>query len=169
MTAAPHAVMRVLDDQHLDRPFRVPTWLGAPSVVAGGVVAAVTGPLELDKGSWLAAYLVLVSGVSQFVIGQAPARLAVRPISSRWAWSLVASWNLGNAAVISGTLLALPQLVDVGPCSWFSDWESPQFSVRGGDPSTRARWDGPTDSCCWCWRSVSRSESCWLTCATARD
>jgi hypothetical protein len=138
MTAAPHAVMRVLDDQYLDRPFRVLTGLGALSVVAGGVVAAVTGPLELDKGSWLAAYLVLVSGVSQFVIGQAPARLAVRPISSRWAWSLVASWNLGNAAVISGTLLALPQLVDVGSVLLVLGLGIAAFSVRGGDPSTRA-------------------------------
>ena len=44
---------------------------GAASIVLGGLVAAVTGPLELEHGSWAAAYLVLVSGVAQWVMGEA--------------------------------------------------------------------------------------------------
>lgn len=99
-----------ISDAHLDSPAGILTLLGASSVVAGGVVAAVTGPLGLDKGSWLAAYLVLVSGVAQFAIGQAPKWLGARASG----WSLVVSWNLGNAAVIVGTLAGLALLVDLG-------------------------------------------------------
>ena len=96
------------------RPARVLVVAGACCVVLGGVVAAVTGPLELDEGSWLAAYLVLVCGVAQYAIGQAWARPAA-PLDPRvLGWTQVASWNLGNAAVIGGTLTDIPLLVDIG-------------------------------------------------------
>src|SRR5699024_6451784 len=36
--------------------------LGRVFVLIGGAVAAVASPLSLNKGSWLAAYLVLVAG-----------------------------------------------------------------------------------------------------------
>ena len=45
-------------------------------VVAGGLVAAVTGPLRLEHGSWAAAYLVLVGGVAQGALGIAQYFLA---------------------------------------------------------------------------------------------
>ena len=96
------------------RPARVLVVAGACCVVLGGVVAAVTGPLELDKGSWLAAYLVLVCGVAQYAIGQAWARPAEQLDPRVLGWTQVASWNLGNAAVIGGTLTDIPLLVDIG-------------------------------------------------------
>ena len=86
------------------------TALGSVFVILGGVVAAVTGPLEFAKGSWLAAYLVLVCGVPQNAVGWiAGGRLTV----SR-GWVLVAGWNIGNGAVIAGTLTGLPYVVDLG-------------------------------------------------------
>jgi len=85
--------------------------LGAGLVVLGGLVAAVTGPLDLAKGSWLAAYLVLVCGAAQVAMGRSPIRSVRAP---RTGWLLLAGWNAGNAAVIAGTLIAQPFLVDAG-------------------------------------------------------
>ena len=87
--------------------------LGAAQVVLGGLVAAVTGPLQLPRGSWLAAYLVLVGGVGQYAIGRAPSWLGLTP-SRRAGWAELAGWNLANLAVVLGTLTRLPLVVDVG-------------------------------------------------------
>lgn len=84
--------------------------LGGALVIAGGLVAAVTSPLGLPKGSWLAAYLVLVGGVPQYIVGRA----AVAWRRERTGWSVLALWNVGNAAVIAGSLLSQPYLVDAG-------------------------------------------------------
>ena len=48
---------------------------GGVSIVAGGVVAAVTGPTDWDHGSWVAAFLVLVAGVAQLGVGAGQAQL----------------------------------------------------------------------------------------------
>lgn len=99
---------------HVSRPAGVFLVIGCCSVVAGGMVAAVTGPWNLDYGSWLAAYLVLVCGVAQCAIGVAQAWLTGLPITSALEWTQVSCWNLGNAAVIAGTLASVPVLVDAG-------------------------------------------------------
>lgn len=94
-----------------------PSWaailIGYAAIVAGGLVAAVTGPLGIERGSWLAAYLVLVGGVAQLALGWVPGELG-RPTSGRWAWAVLVAWNLGNALVILGTLTAVPIGVDAG-------------------------------------------------------
>lgn len=94
-----------------------PSWalilLGYAGIVAGGLVAAVTGPLGLDRGSWVAAYLVLVGGVAQLALGWVPGEVG-RPAAGRSAWAVVAGWNLGNALVILGTLTGRPIGVDAG-------------------------------------------------------
>jgi hypothetical protein len=108
-TAEPTGVGGVLG------PAAVLTAVGGGCVVLGGLVAAVTTPLNLAHGSWLAAYLVLVCGVAQWAMGRV--RAGRRPTGTagrRWAWTQVAAWNLGNAMVIVATLLARPELVDVG-------------------------------------------------------
>jgi len=84
---------------------------GAVCIVAGGLVAAVTGPLDLDHGSWVAAYLVLVGGVMQYVMGWS--RDPSTPPSGR-GWTAVVGWNVGNALVISGVLTDRTWLVDAG-------------------------------------------------------
>ncbi len=91
-------------------------WLvgfGAAQVVLGGLVAAAAGPLELRQGSWLAAYLVLVGGVAQYVLGRIPAWFGDRAAGASIAAQLVA-WNAGNAAVIAGAVAGVPYLVDAG-------------------------------------------------------
>lgn len=107
--------------------------LGALSVIVGGLIAAVTGPMELSKGSWAAAYVVLVAGVAQVAMGSAlqrwrrgrgPAKSGPAQSGSAqgWpaqrgpaqGWLLLACWNLGNIAVIGGTVTASTLVVIAG-------------------------------------------------------
>lgn len=87
---------------------------GWTCIVAGGLVAAVAGPLDLASGSWLAAYLVLVGGVAQVAMGAARTRHLEHERRSTAALSQIATWNGGNACVIGGTLADEPLLVDLG-------------------------------------------------------
>ncbi|HET8971396.1 MAG TPA: hypothetical protein VFN19_10075 [Candidatus Nanopelagicales bacterium] len=88
--------------------------LGVVSVVAGGLVAAVTGPTGWEHGSWAAAYLVLVTGVAQVGLGVAQAGLAATPLSRRRLSVELVGWNVGSALVILGTLLTAPPVVVAG-------------------------------------------------------
>lgn len=92
-------------------PFRV---LGAAWVVSGGLVAAVTGPMRLEHGSWSAAYQVLVAGVAQYAFGAAQTALAPVQPSRRKVLAELAAWNIGSAAVIGGTVVRMPLIVDGG-------------------------------------------------------
>lgn len=85
--------------------------VGVVMVVLGGLLSAVTGPLELAEGSWAAAYLVLVAGVAQVAMGMALRRWGGSAGAAWWQFVL---WNLGNAAVVLGTLLASPAVVFAG-------------------------------------------------------
>ena len=84
------------------------------AVVAGGLVAAVTDPLDLAHGSWSAAYLVLVCGVVTAMIGVAQQHVDGSGRSSPSVRLELACLWAGNAAVIAGTLLAATPLVDLG-------------------------------------------------------
>lgn len=87
---------------------------GGGCIVGGGLVAAVTDPLDLAQGSWIAAYLVLVGGVAQVAMGWARTWRRADAPSAVWARGQVVAWNVGNACVISGTLAGEPLLVDLG-------------------------------------------------------
>ena len=78
--------------------------IGAICVVAGGLVAALSGPTGFEQGSWLAAYLVLVGGVAQIALGGGQAWLARRVPRARSTRIEAWSWNVGAAAVVRGTL-----------------------------------------------------------------
>lgn len=95
-------------------PASVLTAIGICCVVLGGLVAAVTGPFGLAHGSWTAAYLVLVSGLTQCAMGQARTRHLGLTQSRSWGWVQVGAWNLGGALVIGGTLASEPLEVDLG-------------------------------------------------------
>lgn len=96
-----------------DRPGLVMAGIGTVSVVAGGLVAAVTSPLQLAHGSWLAAYLVLVAGVGQCAMA-AVRLLATTVGDSVRGWLQTAAWNLGNLLVMGGTFMSSPWMVDAG-------------------------------------------------------
>ena len=94
-----------------DLPFRL---LALIWVITGGLTAAVTGPLDLEHGSWSAAFQVLVGGVLQGVLGIAQHGLAARAPGRAVLLAELLTWNLGGLAVIGGTVLGAPLLVDAG-------------------------------------------------------
>lgn len=84
---------------------------GGVSVVVGGLVAAVTEPMKWTEGSWVAAFLVLVAGVAQLGVAAGQAHLSGAAPSAPFVAAQCGMWNLGCAAVITGTLLASPPIV----------------------------------------------------------
>ncbi|WP_067433487.1 hypothetical protein [Nocardioides jensenii] len=134
MSAASHS-----RGQAIPGPALVLTVLGAACVVAGGLVAAATGPLDLAHGSWMAAYLVLVGGVAQHVMGRVrssydPSRWA------RWGWMQVLGWNGGNALVIGGTQVDVPLLVDLGSVLLVGALVVALYADRGARGPLPLRW-----------------------------
>ena len=96
------------------RPARAFVVIGSIFIVAGGLVAAVSGPTNFERGPWLAAYLVLVGGVAQVVLGGGQAWLAERVPPHRSTRTEAWSWNIGVVAVVIGTLASLPVLTSLG-------------------------------------------------------
>lgn len=88
--------------------------IGGVSVIAGGLTAAVTAHAPSENAAWAAAYLVLVAGVAQLAFGTGQAWLATQKPSSRLLAGELATWNLGNGAVIAGTLSGLTPVLDIG-------------------------------------------------------
>lgn len=85
---------------------------GVVAVILGGLVAAVTDPIDLYRGSWMAAYLVLIVGAAQVAMG-AMGRIHVNQ-RERWGWTQFGCWNAGSAIVILGTLGGSPASVSAG-------------------------------------------------------
>jgi len=88
--------------------------LGTISIIAGGLLAAVTAISPTRHATWAAAYLVLVVGVAQLGIGTGQALLAPKIPSSRLITAELLTWDIGNAGVIAGTLMDRVALVDLG-------------------------------------------------------
>lgn len=109
-TKTPGTTQPRAQDQYAASFFTV----GGCCIVAGGLVAAITGPLALTSGSWVAAYLVLVCGVAQCAFGIAQRAFARHPLSAGTFWVELACWNIGSGAVIAGTLVRESIVVDIG-------------------------------------------------------
>ena len=94
----------------LDRSSATFAVLGGTLIVAGGLVAAVNSAAPFAHGSWLAAYLVLVAGISQVLLGVGRRALLVRESPRRLIRAQVLFWNAGCVAVPAGVLddAALP-------------------------------------------------------------
>lgn len=88
--------------------------IGSAFVVIGGLVAAVSTPLRLASGPWLAAYLVLVCGVAQCLFGIVRRYVAPAPTSTPGFAVELVCWNAGNAAVVVGDLVRIPFIVGIG-------------------------------------------------------
>lgn len=114
--------------------------LGGTAIVAGGLVAAVTGPTGFDEGSWLAAYLVLVGGVALIALGVGQASFAARSPSRPTVVGQLAAWSLSTAAVVAGTLASVPVLTAVGGAVLVAVLVTFVTSVRGSGTSGRLVW-----------------------------
>jgi hypothetical protein len=83
-------------------------------IVAGGGVAAVNSAAPFGHGSWLAAYLVLVGGVSQIVLRTGQLALGAPRLTRAVPPTQLVLWNLGSLAVPAGVLADVSLLVTAG-------------------------------------------------------
>ncbi len=88
--------------------------VSALMIVAGGLVAAVNSASPFDHGSWLAAYAVLVGGVSQLALGAGPLVLPAPRRSVRLRRSQLGLWNAGTVAVAVGVFVDSDAVVLAG-------------------------------------------------------
>lgn len=110
-------------------------------VILGGLVAAATSPLGLYKGSWLAAYFVLVCGVALATIGRGQAMLSQRRLPPRiWRIQFLA-WVIGNALVIAGTMASSPPSVALGGILLLAVLGLAMWTLGSG--AVRTRWGPP--------------------------
>jgi len=82
-------------------------------VIAGGLLAAATAYVTTQKTAWATAYIVLVGGVVQAVLGAALGWLAQRarmPLT----WAAFVLFNLGNLGVLAGQLAGVLALTFAG-------------------------------------------------------
>ena len=100
-------------------------------IVGGGLVAAVNSAAPFAHGSWLAAYLVLVGGVAQLVLGVGPLALPGRAGSILLRRTQLLLWNAGAAAVAIGVLADRIAVVLVGSVTVLI---ALACFVRGGGP-----------------------------------
>lgn len=111
MTKDP-AVLRLWDRRGVFGPFAV---AGAGSVLAGGLLAAViAAPTPTRHGVWAVAYLVLVLGASQIVLGAGAALLAAAPPTARMVAVTAATFNVANVAILAGIVTGHGMLFDAG-------------------------------------------------------
>jgi len=113
--------------------------LGGAAIVAGGLVSAVNSAAPFAHGSWLSAYLVLVAGVSQLVLGIGAEALPVHQPPATTRRAQVALWNLGNLAVAAGVLGDAPVAVAAGSGVLLVALGSFALCVGRGRPQGR-RW-----------------------------
>ncbi|WP_111718670.1 hypothetical protein [Homoserinimonas sp. OAct 916] len=88
--------------------------LGMLFVVVGGLISAATASAPSQRTMWLVAYLVLIGGAAQIGLGYGQSKLADESPSRRRVVGELLAFNLGNAAVITGTFIVQPFLVDAG-------------------------------------------------------
>lgn len=112
---------------------------GCAAIVAGGLVGAATAPSPSEKGSWAAAYLVLVAGVASIGLGFGQAALSTAPLSTRIVGAETIGWNAANAAVIAGTLANVGSLVDIGGILLALTLVMFATRVRGGEATFGGR------------------------------
>jgi hypothetical protein len=83
-------------------------------IVTGGIVAAVDSATPFGHGAWLAAYLVLVGGVSQVTLGPGRLALGLPRQPPRVTRAQLVLWNAGGVLVPAGVLASMPGIVTAG-------------------------------------------------------
>lgn len=105
-------LLRLWDRRAAFKPFAV---AGCGAIVAGGVLAsAIAAPAPTRHGVWAVAYLVLVLGVGQLVIGAGQALLAAEPPTPGWAAISAAGFNVSGAAIVLGVVTDRVVVFDLG-------------------------------------------------------
>lgn len=108
----PPAVLRLWERWAVFRPFAV---AGSVSVIAGGVLAAaIAAPAPTRHGVWAAAFLVLVLGVGQLVLGAGQALLPAVPPGAGVVTATAVAFNAANIAVLVGVVSNRLAVLDAG-------------------------------------------------------
>lgn len=129
------AALRLWQRRAVFAPFAVP---GAVSVIAGGLLAAgIAAPAPTRHGVWAVAYLVLVLGVSQIILGAGQALLASTPPTERMVAVTAVAFNAANIAVLVGIVADHVIVFDAGSTLLLVALMLFLRGVRGG---TRRGW-----------------------------
>ena len=88
--------------------------LGGVSVITGGAVSAAAALAPSYTAAWAVAYIVLVAGVAQLVLGLGQAQLAPHQPSGRVVAFEAVAFNLAHVAVLLGTIAGTAWVVDIG-------------------------------------------------------
>lgn len=115
-------------------PFRV---IAVLAIIAAGLIAAAVAYSPTRPVIWMVAYLVLVAGVVQYVLGVAQAAIAVPVPSPGVVWGQWVLLNLGHAGVVGGTLLGSFWLLVLGTLLYDLAVIWLAVAVRGGAPGMR--------------------------------
>jgi hypothetical protein len=108
-------------------------------IVAGGGVAAVNSAAPFGHGSWLAAYLVLVGGVSQIVLRTGQLALGAPRLNRAVPLAQLVLWNLGSLAVPAGVLADVSALVTAGSVALLAALALFAFGARAMRREARGR------------------------------
>ncbi|MGH3970566.1 MAG: hypothetical protein ACRDTV_21215 [Mycobacterium sp.] len=108
----PPTVLRLWDRRASFEPFAI---AGAVSVIAGGLLAAViAAPAPTRHDVWAVAYLVLVLGVSQIVLGAGQVLLASTPPTARMVAVMAVAFNAASIAILVGVITDQIVVFDAG-------------------------------------------------------
>ncbi len=103
---------------------------GVAAMIAGGFVAAVAGAVDWALGAWTAAFVVLVVGMAQVVLGLAQAALAPVLLDRNRVTAQWVLWNLGCAGVIGGTQIDATLVVAAGSALFLAALVLSEMTVR---------------------------------------
>lgn len=101
------------------------------AIIAAGLISALTAHAGSRALMWVVAYLVLVVGIAQGVLGLGQALLPEKPPSARWHLGQWLAFNAGNAGVIAGRWLEWHGLVGFGTALFAFALIGFLISVRG--------------------------------------
>jgi hypothetical protein len=121
----------------IDRPTGASLAFGCGMILAGGIVAAVNGAAPFGHGSWLAAYLVLVGGISQIVLSSGALVLRGPAPADRTAVVRLVLWNAGSLAVPAGVLTGAAGPVTAGSAALLSSLVLFGLEARGAPRRVR--------------------------------
>lgn len=132
------ALLRLWDRRAAFKPFALP---GAVAIVAGGVLAsAIAAPAPTRHGVWAVAYLVLVLGVGQLVIGAGRALLAAEPPTPSRAAVTAAAFNVSGAAVMLGVVTDYIVVFEAGSALLLVVLAGLLYAARSGAQRGWALW-----------------------------
>lgn len=126
------AQVRASSVESVHRPALPFIVIGGAAIVAGGLVSAASALTPSYTASWAVAYLVLVVGVAQLILGLGQSSLATKRLAGGLIVGEAAAFNLGNVGVLAGTVFGQPVVVYVGAALIVAAQALFLWAVRGG-------------------------------------